>query len=71
MSSATANLLLDVDVLTSSLVKKKMAYFPVPSKQAWRTDILLELIDAKLWKTNIENFEKEDLILIINHLCTS
>ena len=68
MSSATANLLLDVDVLTYNLVKKKMAYFPVPSEQAWRTDILLELIDAKLGQTN---FQKEDLILIINHLCTS
>ena len=71
MSSATANLLLDVDVLTYNLVKKKMAYFPVPSKQAWRTDIPLELIDARLGKTDIENFGKEDLTLMINHLCTT
>ena len=41
-------LLLDVDVLTSSRFKKKMVYFLVPSEQALRTDILLELIDAKL-----------------------
>ena len=52
MSSATANLLLDVDVLTSSRFKKKMVYFLVPSEQALRTDILLELIDAKLGQTN-------------------
>ena len=61
MSSATANLLLDVDVLTSNRFKKKMVYFLVPSEQALRTDILLELIDAKLGKTNIENLKRKTL----------
>ena len=57
---------LDVDALTSPVVKKEMSYFPVPSEQAWRRDILLELLDARLL-----DFEKEDLTMMINHLCTT
>ena len=62
---------LDVDALTSSLVKRKMSYFSVPSEQTWRRDILLELLDARLGKTSIEHLEKDDFTMMINHLCTT
>ena len=62
---------LEVDALSSSLVKRKMAYFSVPTEQAWRSDILLELLDARLGKTSIEQFSKQDLTMMIDHLCTT
>ena len=62
---------LGVDLLTSSLVKRKMSYFSVPSEQTWRRDILLELLDARLGKTSIEHLEKDDFTMMINHLCTT
>ena len=40
-------------------------------RQAWRKDILLELIEARLGKTSIEKIVKKDITLMINHLCTT
>ena len=62
---------LDVDALTSSRVKRNMTYFSVPTEQAWRSDILLELLDARLGKTSIEHLTKQDLSMMIDHLCTT
>ena len=57
--------------LTAASVKKNMVYFPVPAAQLWRVDLLLELLNVGTGSLTVNNFEREELTTIVNHLCTT
>ena len=54
------------DSLTPSLVKRNMTYFPVPAGDVWRNYILLELLDARLHKINIDYISHDELTVMID-----
>jgi hypothetical protein len=57
--------------LTAASVKKNIVYFAVPAAQLWRVDMLLELQNAGTGSLTVNNFEREELTTIVNHLCTT
>ena len=57
--------------LSAALVRKNMVYFPVPAGQEWRSNIILELLNARKSTLWIGNLESDELTTIINHLCTT
>ena len=57
-----------VSALSSSVVKKKVRYFPLPIEEDWRLPILMGVIDNNI---KIPGFTSEELDDIKNYICTS
>ena len=62
---------LNSQVLTSSLVKENLKYFPVPQDEEWRLPFLEELLSVETNDSTIECFSSSDVKLMISSLCTS
>ena len=57
--------------ISSSLVKRKLKYFPVPVDEEWRIPYLRELLDVRSGKMSMSNIEGSDVTNMINQLCTN
>ena len=44
---------------------------PLPDHEKWRIEMVKELIEVKWGKVAIDNFDKADIIEIMNELCTT
>ena len=71
LSRISADTSLPRSSLTAASVKKNMVYFPVPAAQMWRVDLLLEILNVEAGPLTVNNFEREELKAIVNHLCTT
>ena len=57
--------------LSPTTVKRSLGYFPVPDDQQWRVPLLLELLDVRSKKSTIENLTSDQILSIIDSICTS
>ena len=48
-----------------------MKYFEIPPEEAWRIDMMFNVIYSKLEHFRIDNFEAEELDDILDFVCTS
>ena len=49
----------------------RLEYNPIPENEAWRIDLLTELLDTRSSITEIPGFTPEEITEIINFVCTS
>ena len=63
---------LNTEVVTPSLVKRNLRYFPVPQDEEWRLPFLEELLSVETNNMNMdESFLSSDIKTMISSLCTS
>ena len=58
-------------LLTPGIVKRTLKYCCFPMDKRWQVPILLELIEMKNKKSEIENFSYEDTKIMIDMICTN
>ena len=61
---------IDVNDLNKHLVKSRLKFCTVQAEDAWRIPILKELIEARDSQLSIDGFANNDIVEIINFLCT-
>ena len=57
----------EVESLSSTVIKKVMKYYPVPTEELWRVELLNELISNEL---EVPGFDINEVEEMIYHLCT-
>ena len=57
--------------LTANLVKKKLSYFVTPDKEAWRTEMSLELLKLRKGDLELQGFSSSEREEILKHICVS
>ena len=62
--------LMDVDDLSSAVVKKKLMYENASQDKGWQVSIAKELYRAKSKEVYIDGFSDEEINLIFDHICT-
>ena len=69
------NILLQTDKIdVEDLIKtdvKEIGYFPVPTFEKWKVDVVSEIIDNREGRLYIDGFDEDELNHMINHICTS
>ena len=61
----------EIKYLTSSIVKKNMNYFSVPSNEEWRIPLLQNLLMVRAEKWFVPGFEDKELADLIHYVCTT
>ena len=63
---------LSCQVITPTLVKTKLRYFPVPEVEEWRLSFLDELLSIEKGESSIDDFfSSSDVKAMISSLCTT
>ena len=57
--------------LTPHLIKTEMQYCNVPQAENWRIPLLMELLDIRDEKSNLEGFSKQEVYDMLNFVCAS
>ena len=60
-----------VESLTAVGVKQEMKYFKPPENEAWKCQVVKELLEVKEKTMTVEGFEDDEIEEIINFLCIS
>ena len=62
----------DIDDLTSRGIKECLSYFSIPNDEEWRLSISKEIMTSlKDTHIVIPGFESEELIQMLNYICSS
>ena len=62
---------LSTEEITPQIVKNNVKYFATPDEQMWRIDLLQELFEVRLGQLQMNHLPAEEVISIINILCTT
>ena len=61
---------IDIDNLSTQIIKNKVRYRNLPENEHWRIPILNEMLFARENNIGIEGLSKKDINGIINYVCT-
>ena len=61
---------IEIDELSSVMVKNTIRYRNLPKEEEWRLPILSEMLFAKENNVEIEGLSRKDIIGIIDYVCT-
>ena len=62
---------ISITELTPHLIKTEMQYCNVPQAENWRIPLLMELLDIRDEKSNLEGFSKQEVYDMLNFVCAS
>ena len=55
--------------LNAIIVKQRMKYFPIPKNEAWRVQIIKELLSIKSRKCELNGFTSKEIDQMLMDLC--
>ena len=58
-------------ILSKTVVKKRMRYFPLPDGEAWRTSLLTDLLEARKDRSSLPGFSLAEVEELLQFVCTS
>ena len=61
----------DHNLLSASLVKKYVKYFPIPDEERWRDNCVNELLQIRNDFLSLPGFSIAEINLMLDHVCTS
>ena len=61
---------IEIDELSSVMVKNTIRYRNLPKEEEWRLPILSEMLFARENNVEIEGLSRKDIIGIIDYVCT-
>ena len=61
----------NIDDLSSFSVKTEMKYITIPEDDAWRVDVISDMLAIKTENYHLDNFEQNDIDNILLTACTS
>ena len=61
---------IDIENLSTQIIKNKVRYRNLPENENWRIPILNEMLFARENNIEIEGLSKKDINGIINYVCT-
>ena len=63
--------IVNINELSSAIVKSTMKYFPTPECETWRSEVVNDMLSIKAESYFIDNFDHSDINDILYTACTS